>query len=116
MGVDGQLQDFWRPLFPTGSVRRGDQIPQSQIFSFDPAGRAFWFLRGFHKGLDGAISFRDVSPSDPSRQARWLTGEIRPHGFRQEENRGPESPVNDRRRYLRDSRGRGGSKRRKRGQ
>jgi hypothetical protein len=42
MRIDGQLQDFWSPLFPAGTVRCRDQIAQSyglglvpvQIFGF----------------------------------------------------------------------------------
>jgi hypothetical protein len=48
LGIDGQLQDLGSPLFPTGRVGRGDQIPQSQIFSFDPARKVFLFGECFH--------------------------------------------------------------------
>lgn len=61
MRIDGQLQNFWGPLFPIGIVSCRDQIPQSQIFGFDPAKGAFCVLPGFHNRWNGEAGFRDVS-------------------------------------------------------
>jgi hypothetical protein len=104
MRIDGQLQDFGSPSVPTGSVCRGDQIPQSQILGFDRASGGFCFMECFHFGWNGGISPRNVSLSmwsSPPRQAREIALEIRSCSWRQKENRCRESPAHDRRRCHR---------------
>jgi len=48
MRFHGQLEDLSGPLFSTGPVSRGDQIPKGQVLGFVLAERIFRFIYCFH--------------------------------------------------------------------
>jgi hypothetical protein len=52
MGIDGQLQNFWGPLFPAGTVSGRDQISQSHVFGFDPTGGVVCSVLSFHDACE----------------------------------------------------------------